>query len=284
MSWAALIAGYAEEGLCEEALNAFEQMQREGFHPNDVTLLCVLNACSHEGKLDKAQMYYDDMSKRYGITPKLEHHTCMVAIFGSAGCFDQAMSVIKTMPFSDHPSVWLALLGSCRKWGNVKLGRLAFDRGIQLGGDLAGFCVLMGNLYVEMGMHDEAKKIESIRVRDSSSRKAGMSVGVNGISRDVHSLSVGNGNHSQIEGICSKMKGISLESSKEGYPTSVSSKFRSVPLDVTVGHNEDLTVAHGLLNIHKVESLDSLNNQCISYELPFSDIIHIEKHTTKDYG
>ena len=164
VSWAALIAGYAEEGLCEEALNAFEQMQREGFHPNDVTLLCVLNACSHEGKLDKAQMYYDDMSKRYGITPKLEHHTCMVAIFGSAGCFDQAMSVIKTMPFSDHPSVWLALLGSCRKWGNVKLGRLAFDQAIQLEDGCGAAYVLMASTFAAAGMQEEAAKVEAMRL------------------------------------------------------------------------------------------------------------------------
>jgi pentatricopeptide repeat protein len=170
-----LITGYAREGLYEEALNAFEQMQKEGFLPNDITLLCVLNACCRAGKPDKAQMYYEDMSKKYSITPKLEHHTCMVAAFGSVGHFDSAISLIKTISCSDHPSVWLVLLDSCRRWGNVKLARFSFDQVIQLGGDLSGSCVLMASIYAEMGMHEEAVKIEAISIRvKMSSRSQGV--------------------------------------------------------------------------------------------------------------
>ena len=56
VSWSALISGYAQQSQGHVALECFEQMQREGLSPNDVTFLCVLTACSHV--LDNAQALY----------------------------------------------------------------------------------------------------------------------------------------------------------------------------------------------------------------------------------
>ena len=97
-------------------------------------------------------MYYESMSTEYGITPKLEHHACMVVVFGCLGQFDKAMSVIKAMPSSDDPSLWLALLNACRKWGNLEVGKLAFDQTIQLDKNLAAAYVLMANMYAITGI------------------------------------------------------------------------------------------------------------------------------------
>ena len=136
VSWNTIIAGYAQEGHCHEVLSCFEEMEREGLSPNELTFLSVLNACSHSGKLDEAQTFYENMSEKYGITPNLEHHTCMIMVFGCGGLFEKAISVIKTMLSCDHPSVWLALLGACRKWGNVGMGRLALHHALQLDIDI----------------------------------------------------------------------------------------------------------------------------------------------------
>jgi pentatricopeptide repeat protein len=165
VSWNALIAGYSQEGFYEETLRCVEQMEREGLSPNEATFLCILNACSHAGQWEKAQIFYENMTREYCMTPKLEHDTCMVTVYGNAGKFDKAMSVIKTMPSSDNPTLWLSLLGSCRKWGNVKLGRLAFERAIQLDSNLAAAYVLMVNIYVSAGMHEDALKVEKMKAK-----------------------------------------------------------------------------------------------------------------------
>ena len=169
VSWSSVIAGYAQEGQGNEALICFSRMQREGLAPDNVTFLCILNACSHSGKLDVAQTYYENMSRKYGISPKVEHHTCMVAVFGCAGCFGKAMSVIKMMPSSNNPSVWLALLEACRKWGNVKLGRLAFDHAIQIDHNLSTAYILMCKIYAAAGMKKDAKMVEIMRVNRKGS-------------------------------------------------------------------------------------------------------------------
>ena len=49
ISWTALIAGYAHNGRAEEALDLYEQMQREGVQPNEVTRNTVVDACGRLG-------------------------------------------------------------------------------------------------------------------------------------------------------------------------------------------------------------------------------------------
>lgn len=49
ISWTALIAGYAHNGRAEEALELYEQMQREGVQPNEVTRNTVVDACDRLG-------------------------------------------------------------------------------------------------------------------------------------------------------------------------------------------------------------------------------------------
>ncbi|MCO5583251.1 hypothetical protein L7F22_037160 [Adiantum nelumboides] len=139
-TWNALIGGYAQQGLAVRALDRFHWMQQEGTSPTAITFAAVLNACSHSGLVDEGQMLFDSMREKYGITPDEEHYTCMVDLFGRARHFDKAIGVIEMMPSSDYPSVWRALLGACRKWGNVELGRLAFKFAVELGKWESGCC------------------------------------------------------------------------------------------------------------------------------------------------
>ena len=106
-------------------------MQIEGICPEEVSLVCMLSACSHAGSWYETQRLIAELSTKYGISLTIEHHTCMVVVFGYAGHFNKAISVIKVMPSYDNPAVWLALLGACRKRGNMVLGISAFNGAIQ---------------------------------------------------------------------------------------------------------------------------------------------------------
>ena len=144
-------------------------MQLEGVSPDAITLLCLLNACCQSGLLYEAQMYYDNMSQKFGITPNVEHHTCMVTVFGCGGLFDKVVSIIKVMtPSHDYLPVWLGLLGACKKWGNVKLGRLAFEQATHIDNDCASAYALMANIYIAAGMAEDAKMVEAKRLENTS--------------------------------------------------------------------------------------------------------------------
>ena len=107
---------------------------------------------------------FGNMSRKYGISPKVEHHTCMVMVLGCSGHFDKAISVIKAMPCSDYPAVWLTLLASCKKWGNIRLGLLAFDQAVQADDNAAAY-VLMGSILGAAGMHQDADNVEACRLK-----------------------------------------------------------------------------------------------------------------------
>ena len=124
-------------------------------------------------------MIFRDMTERYGISPGIDHHTSMVLVFGCAGQFDRAMSVIRVMPSSDHPEVWLALLGACRKWGNVKLAKLGFDQIIQLDDAASPAAyVLMANIFAAAGMQKDAENVEALRRKDLALKNEGNSIWV----------------------------------------------------------------------------------------------------------
>jgi pentatricopeptide repeat protein len=173
VSWNALIAGYAQQGDGCAALACFHEMQSHGLTPDDVTFLSVLSACTHSGLLREAQMVFQDMTKKHGAIPTLEHHTCMVSVFGCVGNFDRALSMIKVMPSSDDIAVWLALLGACKKWGNVELGRLVFNQALQLDDTCSAAYALMASVFASAGLHEDAEKVEAMKLKYASGKEQG---------------------------------------------------------------------------------------------------------------
>ena len=145
-------------------------MQSEGLSPDHITFLSLLSACNHLGLLDEAQILFMNMTRQYGIIPNLEHYTCMMVVFGGLGYVDDAMLMMKVMPSSHDVAVWLALLSACRKWENVKLGRFAFSKVIELDNNLPAAYVLMANIYTAAGMQEDAVEVENMRVKNAVGR------------------------------------------------------------------------------------------------------------------
>ena len=164
--WSALIQGYTTRGNGDEALHCFDRMLQDGITPNSVSFLSLLSSCSHSGLVDEGQMFFANMRKNYGITPTIGHYICMVDLFGRVGHFDKVMDLIKEMPSPDYLPIWGALLGACRKWGNVRLGRLAFDRAIQLDSRNVAAYVSMVNIYAAAGMKEDVETIETMRMHN----------------------------------------------------------------------------------------------------------------------
>ena len=159
VTWSSLVAGYTQQRDGHNALRCFEQMQSEGICPNNVTFSCLLSACCHSGQSNEAQMLFSEMTQNYCIQPNLEHQTSLVTIFGCDGQLDKAVEVIKAMPPSDSPAVWLTLLASCRKWGELKRGNLAFGEVIEIDVDHSAAYVLMANIFATSGMKDHTEKV-----------------------------------------------------------------------------------------------------------------------------
>ena len=164
VSWNALLSGYEQLGKDESAFSLFEKMIGDAKSPNLVTFTILVNACSRTGLLEMGQAYLEVMISIYKIIPDLDHYTCIIDLFGRAGHLDKAIVVIEEMPFSPSITVWHTMLGACHKWGDILLGRLAFEHAIHLDDQDAAPYICMINIYHVAGRLEDADKIEAMRL------------------------------------------------------------------------------------------------------------------------
>jgi hypothetical protein len=84
-------------------------MCEEGVQPDDITLACLLSACSHAGLVDEGMHCYASKITDYMISAKLEHYTCIINL-GHPGHLQEADNIIKTMPCRPDVAAWMVLL------------------------------------------------------------------------------------------------------------------------------------------------------------------------------
>ncbi|KAI5067676.1 hypothetical protein GOP47_0018204 [Adiantum capillus-veneris] len=107
VSWTALIAGYADNGLSEEAVDCYEQMQKQGFLPNEVTLICILKACATLRALVKGEEVHTDICQKGYCNPLLE--STLVDMYAKCGSHLEAYAVLKKLSVQDVVA-WNALI------------------------------------------------------------------------------------------------------------------------------------------------------------------------------
>ncbi|XP_024536027.1 pentatricopeptide repeat-containing protein At3g46790, chloroplastic-like [Selaginella moellendorffii] len=168
--WNSLIQAYTLQGRSIEALERFYSMtQEEGCKADDVSFVSVLNACSHGGLVGKGRQLLDEMPKQYGVKPRLEHYVCPIDMLGRANLLDEAVRVLRAMPFEPDAVVWTSLLGACRKWKNYTIGKLAFERLVEMDPKSGTPYALMANIFGNLGMLSEmAAVVERMRVKTAS--------------------------------------------------------------------------------------------------------------------
>lgn len=121
ITWNSLVAGYVLHGCPDEALDTFDQMRREEYTPNGVTLLNLILAYSRAKMFEKGKQVFHCMTTDYQITPGTEHYSAMVDLFGRSGKVKDAIEFIGCMELEPDAAVWEALLTAHRCHGNVAL-------------------------------------------------------------------------------------------------------------------------------------------------------------------
>ncbi|KHN12930.1 Pentatricopeptide repeat-containing protein, chloroplastic [Glycine soja] len=119
VSWNVLISGLASNGHISEALSAFDDMRLARVKLDSFTFLSLIFACSQGSLLNLGLDYFYSMEKTYHITPKLDHHVCLVDLLSRGGRLEEAMGVIETMPFKPDSVIYKTLLNACNAHGNV---------------------------------------------------------------------------------------------------------------------------------------------------------------------
>lgn len=160
VSWSSIIGGMALNGHGMHALQLFAHMLCHGIHPDDVTFIGLLSACSHGGLVDQGLQFFRAMTDVYSIVPRMEHYSCMVDIYGRAGLLEEAEAFIREMPIEADGEIWGSLLSSCEIHGNEEIGertrRHLLDTRCAAGG---GTYALLSNAYARIEKWKDANDV-----------------------------------------------------------------------------------------------------------------------------
>lgn len=171
ITYTSLIAGYGIQGEGREAIKLFNEMIRLHIKPDHVTMVAALSACSHSGLVMQGQKLFEKMQSIHGLSPHLEHFSCMVDLFGRAGLLRKAEEIIIKMPYEPTPEMWATLLGACKIHRNTEIGEWAAEKLLELRPVNPGYYVLIANMYADAGRWNKLAKVRTV-MRDFGVRKS----------------------------------------------------------------------------------------------------------------
>ena len=116
--WNAMIGGFSRHGRALEALILVEKMRQSGVPLDEVTYSSAISASGRSGSVEEAARLFSEI-----VCPNSVHYSCMLDAFLRAGKFEEARDLIVRMPFEPTVAMIGSLLGSCKIYGNLDLGK-----------------------------------------------------------------------------------------------------------------------------------------------------------------
>ena len=121
VSWNVMITGYTIHGHASPALELFEDMQRSGFKPGEVTFLCALKACSHITSIDQGRHIHDQIIKsKHGLT--LPIGNTLIDMYAKCGNLREAQCVFDQFPGRNIIS-WGVIVGGYAEHGMLNMAK-----------------------------------------------------------------------------------------------------------------------------------------------------------------
>ncbi|CAJ1967571.1 unnamed protein product [Sphenostylis stenocarpa] len=161
VTWNAIISAYALHGEGNKALLLFEEMKEQGFAPDEITILAILQSCSYSGLWETGLHLFNEIQSKYGIRPVIEHFSCVIDLLGRARNLSKAFDIINKSPFPDSILLWRTFVNACKLCGDLQLGMWASRKLLDLAPNDASSYILVSNMYAEGGMFEEAAKVRT---------------------------------------------------------------------------------------------------------------------------
>ncbi|RYR45114.1 hypothetical protein Ahy_A07g030979 isoform C [Arachis hypogaea] len=220
--------------------------------PDERTMTAVLSACRNSGLVNEAYVFLNDVPKRYGIEPTIQHFGCVVDLLARAGRLKEAEDFINTMPIKPDAVLWRTLIWACKLHGDTdRAGRLMKHLKLRrrTADDDSGSYILASNVYASAGKWCNKAEVRELMNRRGLTKPPGCSrIEVDGT---VCEFSMGDYNHPEAEKIYDKLDQIVDEIRKEGYNPRVSEVLLEMDDEdkaiQLLHHSEKLALAYGLI-------------------------------------
>ncbi|KAI6680810.1 hypothetical protein NL676_034691 [Syzygium grande] len=144
----AMITGYAQNGMADEAIILFSTMREAGIDPDKITLLGMLSSCASIGALDLGN-WVDTYVSHSGLRRDVYVGTALIEMYAKCGSLDNALKVFEDIPQKNEAS-WNAMISALAFHGRAKESLALFDRMLKedevVLGSLLGACQKWQNM------------------------------------------------------------------------------------------------------------------------------------------
>ncbi|KAH7569265.1 hypothetical protein JRO89_XS06G0134100 [Xanthoceras sorbifolium] len=107
-SWNAMIAGYTQNGLTEQAMSLFQEMQMFNVIPNPVTLTSILSACAQLGALSMGKWVHG-LVKSKKFESNIFVSTALIDMYAKCGSIVEARQLFDSTPEKNEVT-WNAMI------------------------------------------------------------------------------------------------------------------------------------------------------------------------------
>ncbi|WOK91749.1 pentatricopeptide repeat-containing protein ELI1, chloroplastic-like [Canna indica] len=130
-SFNALIAGYVSNGEYKEAISIFNQMQNSGIEFDAMTMVAVLQACSHLGALQRGKWVHEQVLLAK-VDINIHLGAALVNMYARCGSIEESRRVFDSMPERDL-ICWTSIICGYGMHGQAKDAELLFIEMVESG-------------------------------------------------------------------------------------------------------------------------------------------------------
>ncbi|XVE85785.1 hypothetical protein DITRI_Ditri17bG0119000 [Diplodiscus trichospermus] len=131
VTWNSMICGFSQNGNSIEAIRLFDQMYLKSLEMNDVSFLCVLQACSILGYLEKGKWLHHKLLT-YGVRTNLYIDTALTDMYAKCGDLRTAQRVFDSMSERSVVS-WSVMIAGYGAHGRINAAISVFNQMVESG-------------------------------------------------------------------------------------------------------------------------------------------------------
>ncbi|XP_057828703.2 pentatricopeptide repeat-containing protein At2g27610 [Cryptomeria japonica] len=133
VSWNAMIAGYVQNGHCEEALKLSKQIDIEGLKLDRFSFVSILGACTALPSLEQGKQFHVCIIKR-GYELDVAVANAIINMYAKSGCIQNSYKVFEKMPERNVVS-WNSMIAGYAQHGCGKEAIRLFEEMLQAGSE-----------------------------------------------------------------------------------------------------------------------------------------------------
>ncbi|KNA25651.1 hypothetical protein SOVF_004540 [Spinacia oleracea] len=125
VSWTAMLVGYSQCGLSEEAIKTFLEMKKNTIEPDEITLGSVVSSCADLACLEGGSQFHNQ-ALLSGLLSSVAVSNALITLYGRCGIIEDSLKLFTEMNVRDEIT-WTALISGYAQFGKAREAMHLFE-------------------------------------------------------------------------------------------------------------------------------------------------------------